>query len=87
MSRQEINDTRLAHSRLSGECQLKIQQQLYTAVSAMSPLALAATFAEEISRLGQSEVWQHGSAALSLPRAGLWEQLRELGTIAARFSL
>ncbi len=23
MSRQEINDTRLAHSRLSGECQLK----------------------------------------------------------------
>ncbi len=56
MSRQEINDTRLAHSRLSGECQLKIQQQLYTAVSAMSPLALAATFAEEISRLGQSEI-------------------------------
>ncbi len=23
MSRQEINDTRLAHSRLSGECQFK----------------------------------------------------------------
>ncbi|MGC2223952.1 MAG: hypothetical protein WA624_17195, partial [Methylocella sp.] len=25
MSRQEINDTRLAHSRLSGECQLVSQ--------------------------------------------------------------
>ncbi len=43
MSRQEINDTRLAHSRLSGECQLK-EDRNHSRISATFGPKVAMTF-------------------------------------------